>query len=129
MIKIFLALALLQAQTPLHRAFAQTSLKEGLSTVFFVYASRNVRLYRNGSLPFIGVGAAANALHSEKRRVTWSPLGGDVSSSGDLGYTHGTYEITDTAAAKIVERGSYVRIWKKENRAWRVLLDVANPHR
>ena len=111
------------------RAFAQTSLKDGLSTVLFVYASRDVRLYRNGSLPYIGVGAAANALQSEKRRVSWTPLGGDVSRSGDLGYTHGTYEIADTAAAKEAERGSYVRIWKKENRAWRVVLDVANPHR
>ena len=110
------------------RAFAQTSLKDGLSSVFFVYAARDVRLYRNGNLPYIGVGAAANALNSEKRRVQWTPLGGDVSRSDDLGYTHGTYEITDAAAAKVAERGSYVRIWKKENGAWRVVLDVANPH-
>jgi ketosteroid isomerase-like protein len=43
--------------------------------------------------------------------------------------THGTYEITDAAAAKVAEQGSYVRIWKKENGAWRVVLDVTNPHR
>jgi ketosteroid isomerase-like protein len=110
------------------RAYAQQSLKQGLLWKAFIeYSSRDVRLYRNGSLPFIGI-ASVNALHPETRKVSWAPLGGDVSRSGDLGYTHGTYEITDPAAAN-VERGSYVKIWRKENGAWRVVLDVANPHR
>jgi ketosteroid isomerase-like protein len=110
------------------RAYAQQSLKQGLLWKAFIeYSSRDVRLYRNGSLPFIGI-ASVNALHPETRKVSWTPLGGDVSRSGDLGYTHGTYEITDPAAAN-VERGSYVKIWRKENGAWRVVLDVANPHR
>ncbi|HET9713267.1 MAG TPA: nuclear transport factor 2 family protein [Pyrinomonadaceae bacterium] len=114
----------------LDRAYAQESVKQGLLWKAFIrYTSRDVRLYRNGSLPFIGATASANALHSETRKVNWTPLGGDVSRSGDLGYTHGTYEITDAAAAKVAEHGSYVRIWKKENGAWRVVLDVANPHR
>jgi ketosteroid isomerase-like protein len=111
------------------RAYAQQSVKDGLLwKAFLRYSSQNVRLYRIGSLPFIGAAASANALHSETRRVSWTPLGGDVSRSGDLGYTHGTYEITDVAAAKAAERGSYVKIWQRENGAWRVVLDVANPH-
>jgi ketosteroid isomerase-like protein len=112
------------------RAYAQESVKQGLLwKAFLQYSSQNVRLYRDGSFPFIGATASADALHSETRKVSWSPLGGDVSRSGDLGYTHGTYEITDSAAANVAERGSYVKIWKKENGAWRVVLDVANPHR
>ena len=115
----------------LDRAYAQESVKQGLFwKAFLQYSSRDVRLYRNGSLPLIGATASANALHSETRKVIWTPLDGDVSRSGDLGYTHGTYEIADVArAANVAERGSYVRIWKKENGAWRVVLDVANPHR
>ena len=112
------------------RAYAQESVKQGLLwKAFLQYSSQNVRLYRNDSLPFIGATASADALHSETRKVNWTPLDGDVSRSGDLGYTHGTYEITDSAAANVAERGSYVKIWKKENGAWRVVLDVANPHR
>ncbi|HSK63087.1 MAG TPA: DUF4440 domain-containing protein [Pyrinomonadaceae bacterium] len=111
------------------RAYAQESVKQGLfGKAFLQYSSPDVRLYRNGSLPFIGATASANALNSETRRVNWTPLGGDVSRSGDLGYTHGTYEITGASAAKVAEQGSYVRIWKKENGAWRVVLDVTNPH-
>ena len=110
------------------RAYAQESVKQGLlSKAFLQYSSPDVRLYRNGSLPFIGATASAGALRSETRKVNWTPLGGDVSRSGDLGYTHGTYEISD-AAAKVAERGSYVKIWKKENGAWKVVMDVTNPH-
>ena len=108
------------------RAYSQASLKEGTVKAFNSYASPDVRLYRNGSLPFIGRTASATALASNKGQVSWAPIAGDVSRSGDLGYTHGTYEITDTA--KVTERGSYVRIWKNEGGQWRVVLDVTNPH-
>lgn len=109
------------------RAYSEASLKDGLSRAFLSYASTDVRLYRNGSLPFIGRDASANAIQSTKGQVSWNPIAGDVSRSGDLGYTHGTYQIAD-AANKVTERGSYVRIWKNEGGHWRVVLDVTNPH-
>ena len=49
------------------------------------------------------------------------------SVSGDLGYTHGTYEVTDETK-KVIEKGSYVRIWKKQGNVWRIVLDVMNVH-
>jgi ketosteroid isomerase-like protein len=108
------------------RNYAQASLKEGPVKAFSTYASPDVRLYRNGNLPFIGRTASANALGSTKGQVSWTPIAGDVSRSGDLGYTHGTYETSDSG--KVTERGSYVRIWKNEGGQWRVVLDVTNPH-
>jgi hypothetical protein len=60
--------------------------------------------------------------------IRYQPIAGDVSRSGDLGYTHGTYEkISATDATKIVERGNYVRIWEKQEGAWQIALDVTNP--
>jgi ketosteroid isomerase-like protein len=107
------------------RDYLQHTLKRGLVKTFMTYASPYVRLYRNGSLPFIGRTVAANALESAQGQVNWTTVGGDVSRSGDLGYTYGTYEVTD--APKVIERGSYVRIWKNEGAGWRIVLDVANP--
>jgi ketosteroid isomerase-like protein len=64
---------------------------------------------------------------SDSNLLTWQPLSADVSQSEDLGYTHGTYSISlKQQPAKIVERGSYVRIWKKQNGVWKVVLDVTN---
>ena len=107
-------------------AYLQQNLKEGLLKAFVTNASPNVRLYRGGNLPFIGRTPSANALGLVKGQVKWTTTGGDVSRSGDLGYTYGTYDITD--ATKVTEQGSYVRIWKNEGGGWQIVLDVANPH-
>jgi len=107
------------------RDYLLVSGKHGLASAFTYYASPDVRLYRFGSLPFIGRNAAIKALQAAKGEVSWTTTAADVSRSGDLGYTYGTCEITD--ASKVTERGSYVRIWKKEGRQWQLVLDVANP--
>jgi ketosteroid isomerase-like protein len=109
------------------RAYAQASLKDGWVKAFNAYASPEARLYRNGSLPFPDRNASAAALASTKGQVSWSPIAADVARSGDLGYTHGTYEISDDAK-KATERGSYVRIWRGFGDHWRIVLDVTNPH-
>lgn len=109
------------------RAYARASLKDGLAKAFNSYASPEARLYRNGSLPFPNRETSAAALASTKGQVAWTLIAGDLARSGDLGYTHGTYEITD-AAKKVTERGSYVRIWRGVGGHWRIVLDVTNPH-
>jgi len=107
------------------RAYAHASLKDGLVKAFNSYASPEARLYRNGSLPAHDRATSAAALASTKGQVAWTPIAGDVARSGDLGYTHGTYEITD-AAKKVTERGSYVRIWRGFGDHWRIVVDVTN---
>lgn len=94
---------------------------------FADYASSDVRLYRAGNLPYIGKQAAVEALAKTKGQIAWQPIGGDVSRAGDLGYTHGTYEIADDTK-NVIERGSYVRIWQKQGGEWRVVMDVTNVH-
>ena len=112
---------------PVDIAKAREALLDRDRNYKFSYASSDIRLYREGNLPFIGVEAAAAALAKVKGQFTWQPIGADVSRAGDLGYTHGTYEVTDDTK-KAIERGSYVRIWKKETGAWRTVIDVTNKH-
>ena len=109
------------------RILSVASLDQGLSKAFVAYASPDVRLYRAGNLPFIGREASAAALANLKGQFKSQPIGGDVSRAGDLGYTHGTYDVID-ADQKVIERGSYVRIWKKEDGKWRIVLDITNAH-
>jgi len=109
------------------RNFAGAQRKQALAAVFPVYAARDVRLYRKDNLPYVGVQAATEALATPKGRIKWQPIAGDVSSAGDLGYTHGTYEVTDDTK-NVIEKGSYVRIWKKRNGMWRIVMDVTNKH-
>jgi ketosteroid isomerase-like protein len=103
------------------RNYAAAVLSRGFAKSYAAYAARAVRLYRANNLPFIGRDAAIEQLSKTTGEFKWTPIGGDVSSAGDLGYTHGTYEAGD-------ERGSYVRIWKKQNGLWRIVMDVTNSH-
>jgi len=109
------------------RILSLAALEYGLAKAFESHASPDVRVYRTGNIPFIGRSASEEALKKISGKLKSQPIGGDVSHAGDLGYTHGTYEISD-AADKVVERGSYVRIWRNQGGAWRVVLDVTNVH-
>jgi ketosteroid isomerase-like protein len=78
-------------------------------------------------LRLLGKQAAVEALAKTKGHIMWQPINGDVSRAGDLGYTHGTYEIADDTK-NVTERGSYVRIWQKQGGMWRIVMDVTNVH-
>ena len=108
------------------RAYAVAA-KENLSVAFAKTAAADARLYLPEKLPFIGRDASVAAL-SSKGVVRYQAAGGDVSRSGDLGYTHGSYEtVSSEDPTKILEHGSYLRIWKNQGGTWRIVLDVTNP--
>jgi ketosteroid isomerase-like protein len=68
-------------------------------------------------------------LDQPDNRLTWTPLGGDISSSGDLGYTYGTFEFRakDKDGKAHVDYGKYTSIWKlQKDGSWKVVLDMGN---
>lgn len=113
------------------REFSNASAVQGIAKAFSAYSAEDVRLFRNDNYPFAGREAAVQALSTKtpaNRVLTWQPLAGDVSASDDLGYTYGTYSLTSSEEPqKIVERGNYVRFWKKHDGVWKVLLEIADP--
>jgi len=95
------------------------------SAAFEKSATNDVRLFCEGKFPIAGKKLAAAALVPKPSVWTWTPEFADVSGSGDLGYSYGTYEIRDGATLK--ETGNYLRIWKKEGGDWKIAVDLANP--
>ena len=68
-------------------------------------------------------------LDQKDNHLTWTPVGADISSSGDLGYTYGTYEFRskDKDGKPVVDHGKYTSIWKKQkDGSWKVVLDMGN---
>jgi ketosteroid isomerase-like protein len=105
--------------------FSQSSAKDGTVAAFTKYAADDIRVFRNEHFPFVGKPAIAEALAETKGVLTWDPAFADASSSGDLGYTYGTYELKSDGV--LTGKGNYMRFWKKIGGAWRVVLDVADP--
>jgi ketosteroid isomerase-like protein len=110
------------------RDFSKASAKRGAVEAFLAHASSDVRVFRNQKQPFIGRKAAVAAWTPLSIEWTWTTQSADVSKSGDLGYSYGLYEMRDKAANSITQTGNYMRVWKRVNGAWKLILDLTDPH-
>ncbi len=109
------------------RAMSAAGTKTGVQVAFFVNnAIKDVRVFREGKLPFVGELAAMEVLDPRPNAWSWEIEFADVSRSGDLGYSYGTYKLA-AMGAKPAETGNYLRIWKKEGGKWKIAVDLANP--
>src|ERR1700686_3033778 len=55
-------------------------------------------------------------LDDKNNRLIWTPVGADISSSGDLGYTYGNYEFhsKNKEGKATVESGKNASIWNRQ---------------
>jgi ketosteroid isomerase-like protein len=61
--------------------------------------------------------------------LRWKPAGAEIASSGDLGYTYGTYTSTSPSddGKPVVRHGKYITIWKKQaDGSWKAVMDAGN---
>jgi ketosteroid isomerase-like protein len=61
--------------------------------------------------------------------ISWKTLHAEVSKSGELGYTTGTFQDTFTGpdGKKAEDKGKYVCIWKKQkDGSWKAIHDTWN---
>ena|SRR2546428_10847385 len=61
--------------------------------------------------------------------INWQTATVEVSSSGDLGYTLGSYNFTmnDAQGKPTTDKGKYVTVWKKQaGGKWKVVADIFN---
>ena len=110
------------------RDFATSSQVVGVSKSLTTFVGTGVRVLRNGQQPSSGVDAMRR-LHSESPgTLTWEPLGGGVSSSGDVGYTFGEYSIAAPTSPVPEEKGNYLRAWRRQQDGnWMIVVDLMTP--
>lgn len=66
----------------------------------------------------------------ETASLTWTPIGGDIAKSGDVGYTYGRYLVKSMSPdGKIrVSNGKYITVWKRQaDGSWKAVFDGGNP--
>jgi ketosteroid isomerase-like protein/quercetin dioxygenase-like cupin family protein len=101
---------------------------------FVAFVTPEATIAMGGMPPMKGQAAIKSGLGPLSKApgfsVSWQADRAEVSASGDLGYTVGTYKLTvNNAAGKpATETGNYETIWKKVNGTWMVADDSVTPH-
>ncbi len=110
----------------LEQKFSKASEAQGFAKAFINYAADDVRLLRERMQPIVGFKEASSALalKTGTRPLTWRPIKAEVATSGDMGFTYGSYEMLGQGKDEAQENGNYVRVWKKIGGKWRVIMDV-----
>jgi ketosteroid isomerase-like protein len=109
----------------LEAEFSALSVRKGTPAAFDAYLANDARVLRPNSAPAIEKDNAMVLISGSAGTLTLKPITADVSASGDMGYTYGAFELRGHDIA--LEHGSYVRVWKKQGRDWRVVMDVMSP--
>jgi len=94
-------------------------------TAYESFLADDARVLRQNAEPAIGKSAAGRLMPEAGRALTWQVALADVAASGDLGYTYGSFELNTRGVT--LQRGSYVRVWKKLDGKWKVVIDVMSP--
>jgi ketosteroid isomerase-like protein len=88
-------------------------------------------ILRANQIPIEGYEAIRESLMGESDStftLTWEPKFAKMAASGELGYTYGTYQITDKHTDSIIGVGKYATIWQKQSDGkWKAILDTGNP--
>ena len=124
----------LQKLLALDREWSQTTASMSKSLdMFMSYYAPDASVYPPG-MPVANGSAAIRAALTPMAQLPgfalqWSPTKADMSVSGDLGYTAGSYALTmnDPTGKPSIERGKYIEVWKKQSDgSWKVIEDIFN---
>lgn len=81
----------------------------------------NVRFYRKGMMPVVGIEAVSAWLDTQKYHYSSKIMFSDISKSGDLAYVYGSASQGD-------ENGHFVRVWRRDAKgAWWLAVDIFSP--
>jgi ketosteroid isomerase-like protein len=111
--------------------FMKAAAEKGSQGYMSYYADDSVEVPNGGPLiqGKANIAKGMGFLDVKNNRLIWTPVGADISVSGDLGYTYGNYEFhaKDKEGNPVVQYGKYTSIWKQQkDGSWKVVLDMGN---
>ena len=115
----------------LEAEFMQDAAARGSQGYMSYYADDAVEL-PNGEHMLQGKAEIAKTmgfLDQKGNSLSWKPVHAEMATSGDLGYTNGTYEFrsNDKDGKPVVSYGKFTTIWKKQkDGSWKVAMDMGN---
>jgi ketosteroid isomerase-like protein len=108
-------------------AFSDYSVKHGIQKAFIEFAHDSVVLLKPNRMPIEGLQSLMDSYKGRSdsnRTLTWKPIKALIAESGELGYTYGIWTFV---AANDTSKGTYLTIWKKNNKGeWKYIADTGN---
>jgi ketosteroid isomerase-like protein len=111
--------------------FMEAAAEKGSRGYMSYYADDSVEVPNGGPLiqGKVEIAKGMGFLDDKNNQLLWTPVGADISASGDLGYTYGTFEFhsKNKEGKPVVDYGKYTSIWKlQKDGSWKVVLDMGN---
>jgi ketosteroid isomerase-like protein len=104
--------------------FAAEARDRGARAAYASHSAENLRFYRTGSSPWVGKSAALAAPAMAEEAGAWTVERVETARSGDFGYARGSYA---PKASPGSPAGWFLRVWRREGNAWRIVMDVVTP--
>lgn len=109
-------------------AFSALAQRVGTGRAFGDFAAEDAQIFSTPGEFITGPRAISESFGPSDRSgaLVWHPVVGDVSSSGDLGYTAGTAVYTGRRedGGQVVRYSKYLTVWKKQrDGGWRYVVD------
>ncbi|MBK9757037.1 MAG: DUF4440 domain-containing protein [Nannocystis sp.] len=100
------------------------------SAALVAHATADLRYLPPDALPVVGRAAVEATLSVGRETMSFTPMGGDIAASGELGYSYGAATRKAGPDAES-ESGGYLRVWRRSARGvWQVALELhAMPRR
>jgi ketosteroid isomerase-like protein len=103
-----------------------TRMAEGTVSAYTDRLTSASRLHRPGFVTIVGPSPIRDWLAANAAAMSATTTTGESATSGDLGYTYGTFEVKGSTA----QGGAYVRVWTRDARGkWWIAADVTQPVR
>jgi len=116
--------SLMAAETGFQELVRQKGMKKALTE----YLDKEVRIYRQKSQPIVGIKSIEAYFSGAPYLSAWKPMEADVAQSGDLGYSYGSYTVTNSKIAGETEKGYYLHGWRRDAlNHWRLVAEVTSP--
>lgn len=105
--------------------FFETADKSGLEKAYKAFAAEDIRLYRNGKVPFVGKKNALSEVKAVKDKIKFAKRS-MFSGAADLAYVSNAYTFYDKSGQE-TQTGHFLQIWKFRRGNWQIVLDLFNP--
>jgi ketosteroid isomerase-like protein len=104
------------------RALSRAATENGPAEAYAQVGVAEIRLYRDGGFPVVGLEAVREALEGAPAPRLAETMAVRVAASGDLGYSYGT---SREGGDDLGDSFCYMRIWETgDDGGWRIVLDI-----